>query len=427
MTPLALLLGAAAVALVVLVAGLALVARERGRRQRLRAERDRSTERLLWQRLDWVARPESASPLAAGPQPEVPQPAGREPVPERADMPAAVPLMLAARSGSETPRVEVESASFAPISMAQTGVAPAIPAPASVASGERADQSGPGEPGADRRPRDRRTCRAGRDVGGSSRLLAAPPPLARHVDGAAGGWSRRAGCQLRGPAQPGAGKRRPGGHVGAGDDGPGRIDARGIDACDIAQRRRGKRSTDCKADAHLRAGRAGELPFGRPERHALPDPGSADRDATPGSRADPGPEAASDPGPDREFHAGRDHAAPRTHARGVASVNARAEPHVLIAPARRLPESHAHCYTRAASPGSRTTVPERAWGYFALFSEIGLVLLVTILVGVLGGYWVDQQLRTLPIFILVGFLAGLGAGTRAVYRLISGFLATFDD
>jgi F0F1-type ATP synthase assembly protein I len=72
-------------------------------------------------------------------------------------------------------------------------------------------------------------------------------------------------------------------------------------------------------------------------------------------------------------------------------------------------------------------VPERAWGYFALFSEIGLVLLVAVLVGVLGGYWVDQQLRTLPIFILVGFLAGLGAGTRAVYRLISGFLATFDD
>lgn len=72
-------------------------------------------------------------------------------------------------------------------------------------------------------------------------------------------------------------------------------------------------------------------------------------------------------------------------------------------------------------------MPERAWGYFALFSEIGLVLLVTILVGVLGGYWVDQQLRTVPIFILVGFLAGLGAGTRAVYRLISGFLATFDD
>lgn len=72
-------------------------------------------------------------------------------------------------------------------------------------------------------------------------------------------------------------------------------------------------------------------------------------------------------------------------------------------------------------------MPERAWGYFALFSEIGLVLLVTVLVGVLGGYWVDQQLRTLPIFVLVGLLVGLGAGARAVYRLINRFLATFDD
>ena len=72
-------------------------------------------------------------------------------------------------------------------------------------------------------------------------------------------------------------------------------------------------------------------------------------------------------------------------------------------------------------------MPERAWGYFALFSEIGLVLLVTVLVGVLSGYWVDQQLRTLPIFVLVGLLVGLAAGARAVYRLISRFLATFDD
>ena len=94
---------------------------------------------------------------------------------------------------------------------------------------------------------------------------------------------------------------------------------------------------------------------------------------------------------------------------------------------RGLPAGHADCYTRAASPGSRIAVPERAWGYFALYSEIGLVLLVTVLVGVLGGYWVDQQLGTLPIFILVGLLVGLGAGARAVYQLISRFLATFDD
>lgn len=63
--------------------------------------------------------------------------------------------------------------------------------------------------------------------------------------------------------------------------------------------------------------------------------------------------------------------------------------------------------------------------YFALFSEIGLILLVTTLAGVAAGYWVDQQLGTLPVFVLVGFLAGAGVGTVGIYRLISRFLKRF--
>ena len=38
--------------------------------------------------------------------------------------------------------------------------------------------------------------------------------------------------------------------------------------------------------------------------------------------------------------------------------------------------------------------PGRGWGYLALFSEIGISLLVTTLVGVLVGHWVDEQLGT---------------------------------
>jgi F0F1-type ATP synthase assembly protein I len=71
--------------------------------------------------------------------------------------------------------------------------------------------------------------------------------------------------------------------------------------------------------------------------------------------------------------------------------------------------------------------PGRALAYFALFSEIGLVLLVTTLAGVLGGYWLDQRIGTLPIFVLVGLAVGLGAGSLAVYRLIERFLAGFED
>jgi F0F1-type ATP synthase assembly protein I len=69
----------------------------------------------------------------------------------------------------------------------------------------------------------------------------------------------------------------------------------------------------------------------------------------------------------------------------------------------------------------------RSFAYFVLFSEIGIVLLVTVLVGVLAGYWADQQLRTLPLFLLVGFLVGLAAGAAVVLRLINRFLADAED
>ena len=68
--------------------------------------------------------------------------------------------------------------------------------------------------------------------------------------------------------------------------------------------------------------------------------------------------------------------------------------------------------------------PGRGLAYAALFSEIGISLLVTTLIGVLVGYWADGQLGTLPIFVIVGFLAGAGAGTLMIYRLVTRFLKT---
>jgi ATP synthase protein I len=62
----------------------------------------------------------------------------------------------------------------------------------------------------------------------------------------------------------------------------------------------------------------------------------------------------------------------------------------------------------------------------ALFSEIGILLLVTTLAGVAAGYWVDQELGTRPLFILVGFLAGAGIGAFGIYRLVTRFLKRFD-
>ena len=70
--------------------------------------------------------------------------------------------------------------------------------------------------------------------------------------------------------------------------------------------------------------------------------------------------------------------------------------------------------------------PGRGGAYAILFSEIGLSLLVTTLLGVGIGYWADTQLGTIPIFVLIGFFVGAGAGALAIYRLITRFLKSTD-
>ena len=70
--------------------------------------------------------------------------------------------------------------------------------------------------------------------------------------------------------------------------------------------------------------------------------------------------------------------------------------------------------------------PGRGIAYLALFSEIGLSLLVTTLLGVFVGYWIDGRLGTVPIFVIVGFFVGAGSGALMIYRLVSRFLKTIE-
>ncbi|MEA2622562.1 MAG: putative F0F1-ATPase subunit Ca2+/Mg2+ transporter [Chloroflexota bacterium] len=65
--------------------------------------------------------------------------------------------------------------------------------------------------------------------------------------------------------------------------------------------------------------------------------------------------------------------------------------------------------------------------YAVLFAEIGVALFVMTLVGALVGHWLDQQLQTNPLFVLAGFLGGALVGAVADYRLITRFLARFND
>jgi ATP synthase protein I len=62
--------------------------------------------------------------------------------------------------------------------------------------------------------------------------------------------------------------------------------------------------------------------------------------------------------------------------------------------------------------------PIRPRGYGAGV-QIGVELLAGILVGGFLGYWLDRWLETWPIFFMVMFFAGAGAGMLNAFRYIS--------
>lgn len=69
----------------------------------------------------------------------------------------------------------------------------------------------------------------------------------------------------------------------------------------------------------------------------------------------------------------------------------------------------------------------KASAYVVLFSEIGFVLLFTVLAGTLAGYWLDQRLGTIPILAMVGFAVGTGSGALACWRLMAQFIKRLDE
>lgn len=64
--------------------------------------------------------------------------------------------------------------------------------------------------------------------------------------------------------------------------------------------------------------------------------------------------------------------------------------------------------------------------YLALFSQIGISLLIANLGGALLGNWIDGQLNSGPIFLILGFVGGFVAGAVAAARLVQRTLRHLD-
>jgi hypothetical protein len=89
----------------------------------------------------------------------------------------------------------------------------------------------------------------------------------------------------------------------------------------------------------------------------------------------------------------------------------------------------------ADPPLESPQIPDKAVGlmsdigkgaYLALFSQIGISLLVANLGGALLGHWIDGQLSSGPIFLILGFVGGFVAGAVAAARLVQRTLRHLD-
>jgi ATP synthase protein I len=71
-------------------------------------------------------------------------------------------------------------------------------------------------------------------------------------------------------------------------------------------------------------------------------------------------------------------------------------------------------------PGRASRDSVRVVRELAPYLGIGMTLAVTLLLGLLGGYWLDGRFGTRPLFILLGGVLGLALALYQFFRTVSG-------
>lgn len=84
---------------------------------------------------------------------------------------------------------------------------------------------------------------------------------------------------------------------------------------------------------------------------------------------------------------------------------------------------HPTTVPRVAAPPSRNAAPYAAHtrGYYRNLSasSVGIELAVSVLIGLFFGRWLDGQIGTAPIMMIVFLVLGFAAGMRAIYRHVA--------
>jgi ATP synthase protein I len=70
---------------------------------------------------------------------------------------------------------------------------------------------------------------------------------------------------------------------------------------------------------------------------------------------------------------------------------------------------------------------KKMWGVAASTGAVGLEIAVAIGIGYLGGQYLDRRLGVAPWLTWVGFAAGVGAGIKALMRVVRSYQKSLEE
>ncbi len=70
---------------------------------------------------------------------------------------------------------------------------------------------------------------------------------------------------------------------------------------------------------------------------------------------------------------------------------------------------------------------KKMWTIAASTGAVGLEIAVAIGIGYLGGQYLDRKLGVAPWLMWLGFAAGVGAGIKALIRVVRSYQKSLDD
>lgn len=59
------------------------------------------------------------------------------------------------------------------------------------------------------------------------------------------------------------------------------------------------------------------------------------------------------------------------------------------------------------------------WQLAARYSAVGIEMTAAVVIGTLGGRWLDSKLGSAPYLTYVGIIVGIGAAVRTIMRVIA--------